>query len=620
MSEQQSKKRPASPPGNSPRKKTRAERRKDAKHDPIYRYWNSVKKLGNQLGGNEYMHPQVAQIKEPLQEFYGHLKNRFSRDKSFIPSDRYIAALIDITSLTGDYISHIDTALSQNAGTGTTPPTEWQQWRSFLARERFIPMVNFAMSLRSTNYLVHQDLQAMRMRSAVSTLRHKISLNAQVAPKIKSHTPDDQSEEKTLRLKIHLLVTTHQIVLTEEVDKLELEALRHIVSTYQDRLTCRVFWIDDLYAEHGCKTCGDNPSGATGKYKSPADGSGTPQIPGLFPSGPISLEDMNQHRFQYVTGGTTCGLKRVPGSTDAELAFFADFPDFHSLPPERTAQLERLAYLIHLAAEYSSPCNTNEAQRGLPKDLRGNMKVLGNRKAYDRKPFGSYAIPSRFKNKRRPEFLHFQTHCVPELAALAYSWFHSSYGGVVAEQTRNFAQEYRLPPLGSISIDEVTWTHNLGCNMTISFNLFSNEAHLDKDGYRYVFSIYVFVDSETGELITDQQRIANCMKGGYLIWPDSHLALRIVHCTGAVLLLWRGTHERHATILSETTDPSVTRYGTSIQINKRLFNAVQQYHKQLEICEQWELNGCQGDCPEFPELPTCYEDVGVNHGETIPEE
>ncbi|KAG8718635.1 hypothetical protein FRC08_004773 [Ceratobasidium sp. 394] len=618
---------PSSSGGSPQKKKTRAERRKSATHSPAWRYGNSIKKLANQLRNPAYMRTEVAEIHQPLMDFYGFLKNRTS---SFNGSERYLAALVEVIDLTGGFIDLINQVVDRTPAAGDTAPPNRDHW-PFIVRERYLPMVNFGRSLRSTCYLAHEDLQIMRMHSAISTLRHHIALHASIAKKIKSKRPEEQSEEKALRLKVHLLITTEQLDMSsKDVDALELDKLRTIVENNKERLDCDIFWLDDLHKNHHCRTCTDNPTGSSGKYPSPSDGSGTPQIPGLFPTGPISVNDLNQHRFRYITGGTTCGLTNYPGTETPELAFFTYFPDFHSLSPEHAARMERLAYLIHLGAYYSSECKTNQAQQALPEELReylnfggghgtenrhkgGEMKVLGNRKARDSKPFGMYAVPSRFKGNKRPDYLEFQKECVPEIATILNLIFQGSYSSVVAERARQFGKEFNLPPLGAISIDEITWNPSMGCNLSISCNNFSNEAHLDKDGYRYVFSVYVFVDRATGELVTDAKRIANCMKGGYLVWPDLHLALKIVHCSGVVLLFWRGTHERHSTILSETTDNSVIRYGTSLQVNKKVFNSVQRYHERLEELERWELNGGPGECPDFPELPTDLNDLCVSH-------
>ncbi|KAG8794465.1 hypothetical protein FRC12_024244 [Ceratobasidium sp. 428] len=157
------------------------------------------------------------------------------------------------------------------------------------------------------------------------------------------------------------------------------------------------------------------------------------------------------------------------------------------------------------------------------------------------------------------------------------------------------------------------WEPSMGCNITFSWFRFSNECHLVKDKHRFTFSAYVFVDTKTGKLIKDAKRIANCMRGGYLIWLDLHLALKIVHCSGVVLLFWRGTHERHCTITSEILDDTVLRIGTSIQVNKRLFDVVQKYYWELEALHLWKLNGWKGKKPPVPLMPTDLDDLGVGY-------
>lgn len=115
----------------------------------------------------------------------------------------------------------------------------------------------------------------------------------------------------------------------------------------------------------------------------------------------------------------------------------------------------------------------------------------------------------------------------------------------------------------------------------------------------------MFVDKLTGQLITDPERIKKCMKGGYLIWPDLHLALKVVHCHGFVILFWRGTHERHCTVTSETLDYGVIRYGTSIQVNKKLLRSVKRFSTTLDAVEQWCLSHDDDEeCPDLPILPT----------------
>jgi hypothetical protein len=149
---------------------------------------------------------------------------------------------------------------------------------------------------------------------------------------------------------------------------------------------------------------------------------------------------------------------------------------------------------------------------------------------------------------------------------------------------------------------------SLGCNFTISFDGFSNQPHLDNDAFRYVFSIYIFVDLD-GNLVTDKALIEECMEGGHFLWPDLHLGLDPSKCNGVVLFLWRGTHERHCTIECKImNDQKVIRYGTSIQVNQGLLSRTVRYHQDMAAYkvsrEFWEKHGCVGPEPVMPLQPT----------------
>lgn len=74
--------------------------------------------------------------------------------------------------------------------------------------------------------------------------------------------------------------------------------------------------------------------------------------------------------------------------------------------------------------------------------------------------------------------------------------------------------------------------------------------------------------------MTDRDRIKECMKGGYFIWPDIHLGVDPSAFPGVLIFLWRGNHERHCTTTSELMDNGVMRYGSSMQVNQQLVHRV----------------------------------------------
>lgn len=97
------------------------------------------------------------------------------------------------------------------------------------------------------------------------------------------------------------------------------------------------------------------------------------------------------------------------------------------------------------------------------------------------------------------------------------------------------------------------------------------------------------------------------MKDGYFLWPDLHLGLDPSHCHGVVMFLWRGTHERHGTMECTIMDGDVIRYGTSIQVNRRLLASVVQYQADVaRYEEQLALfkEGLRRTEPREPARPT----------------
>ncbi|QRV92827.1 hypothetical protein RhiJN_20845 [Ceratobasidium sp. AG-Ba] len=626
-------------------------KRKPSEESPSTQFNTLVKKFANHLAHPAFLHAHIKELQQPLKQYQLWLQKR-----SAPVSPVLVDALREVVSIVGDYKGHMQQATSvseeknSNANTSTTQPSNtnppiintltpiepssaeanspegsvgantnlvWQKW-AFYAREMFLPMVGFARLLCTVCKMNTHMMETTRMYSAISRLRSFREQLQEVNRAIKLSKQRQTSEMKTLHAKVNFLVASRRLVINRFVDQLTYEELHSIVNSYQEFLgEHKVYYLDELHKNHNCALCHNNATviGPDPKpeYNIPPDG--TPEIRGLFRKGAVSLADVEAHNFRFVTGGTTFGLARVPDSDVPELALFIDFPDYRKQTPEHCLRLERLAYLLHLAYKYSTPCYDNGPQNALNENQRGYMGVLGNRKQFFTKiPWGMYAIPDCFKGKHKGEWVNFQTEFMPELAGIISCLFLEATGAqVIAQGAVNFVVKFRLPAFGSTSTKESEWPESAGTSLTVSGDGFSNQCHVDNDKYRYVFSVYVFVDRDTGELITDPKKIEQCMKGGYLIWPDLHLALKIVHCSGVVMLFWRGTHERHCTILSECLDKKIARYGTSLQVNKRLFDSVQKYYGRLEEILAWELGDRSTPCPERPPQPHGLVDLCAMH-------
>lgn len=178
------------------------------------------------------------------------------------------------------------------------------------------------------------------------------------------------------RVQVYYLQHHRRIVLTCAVEDLTLESLQALVARDANFLLDNALEVDRFCPQyHRCtskckSTCSDNPAPLDTKYQSPLDKSGTPQIPGLFPHGPVTVKNLEEHRFLFITGGKTCGLVDVPCSNIPELGLFVDFPKFHELSEADSVRLERLAQLLHLGAWFSKDCTSNSAHQAIPAELR----------------------------------------------------------------------------------------------------------------------------------------------------------------------------------------------------------------------------------------------------------
>ncbi|KAG8724312.1 hypothetical protein FRC09_020304 [Ceratobasidium sp. 395] len=591
-----------------------------------------IQKFGNVLADNSpYSNPEVCDISKPLWAFHGWL-NTLSKKELYFPPPELLRAVKTAVDHAGSYMSPLGRALDQPEPETTddqgdnNPRRAW----SYYARERYGPMVAFAKKLAGVKTLHDQATQVGRIYAANAVLQMHIDRIQWNNKLLKKKDSEAKHDVKILRNKVQFLISTHRIVISRDVDNLSMQQLLDIVERGQKFLhyqNAKTFTLKELAEGHECPPCLADAKvygpHQRPKYPSPPDG--TPQIPNLFPHGAVTLDEFQKHRFRLITGGTCFVTTQPEGSEIPELALFIDFIDYEKESVQHKLRLERLAYLLHLAATFSTPCESNKAHQAVDPELHGFMGVLGHRQGlYTKIPWGMYAPAGQFKKKRKEDWVDFQKEFMPELAAIINVLFlESAAAEWVTEGAMNFVFKYRLPPFGATSTDEDTWMDSAGCSLTVSFegkkageyrlHYFSNECHLDQDKYPYVFSVYVFVDKLTGKLITDPKRIQECIEGGFLIWPDLHLALEIVHCTGVVMLFWRGTHERHGTILSEVKDDTVRRIGTSLQVNKRLFGAVQNHYWRLEEYDDWVVNGMEGAAPERPELPTDLSDYVVMH-------
>ncbi|KAG8723460.1 hypothetical protein FRC09_003266, partial [Ceratobasidium sp. 395] len=299
--------------------------------------------------------------------------------------------------------------------------------------------------------------------------------------------------------------------------------------------------------------------------------------------------------------GTTLGTVDNPDTKTPEIAIFVHFPTPAKIDSEKDLWQE-LAWLLHEGAVNGKVCTTNKAHKAVGCRWRKNV--------FDPTPFDIYAPPPEVQ-KDLELMAEWKEHVynITRIREIFNLKFTSLLASSIAHQAQEFVRGNKLPAFGDYEPDVENHGLSLGSNFTISFLGFFNQAHLDKDGFIYVFSIYIFVDVATGQLVTDRSRIEECMEGGQFLWPDIHGGVDPSQSNGVVIFFWRGTHERHCTIESKVyeEETGVRRYGTSLQVNKTLLRETLKYHQAMANYkveqEAYEASGCEGKAPVEPVQP-----------------
>ncbi|KAG8735684.1 hypothetical protein FRC10_010273 [Ceratobasidium sp. 414] len=376
---------------------------------------------------------------------------------------------------------------------------------------------------------------------------------------------------------VSYLVWNRELVLDTDVKALSLNQLQRICESYTDRVTC-VLDLNEL-RNRRCPACITKLAECTetGPYEQP-DGSAIPQIPGLFCTGAVTPEAVQEHRFHWITSGTTIGMIRNPDTGERQIAFFVHIPVLNDVSTDSLLNWQEFGDLIHEVSNL----------------LRiGKMYAIGYRRAYDKVPYSFYARPDRCKRgELKGEWDEYQ-RSVYRITEILETEFAKTCINEILEKAQSFVAGHILPPLGATSVDPKK--SGPGCNFTIPCKCFANQSHLDHDAFEYVFSVYVFID-RNGNLVTDQERIRKCMKGGQFIWPGVHVGIDTSECSGIVMFLWCGTHERHCTMTSELCDEDTIRIGTSIQVNQQLFDSVATYQANMAAYEESLRNPARLKC------------------------
>ncbi|KAG9126245.1 hypothetical protein FRC07_004299 [Ceratobasidium sp. 392] len=295
------------------------------------------------------------------------------------------------------------------------------------------------------------------------------------------------------------------------------------------------------------------------------DPSALPPIPRLFTHGAVPYEDVDRHQFKLLNRGTHVGTFKSP-SGDREIGIVVHVIEFADMDKELMEVVCQIAGVFHDSMKYGSVANSNAAWKAAGKI--GKMVVAGFTGGYTTgvtahmyTPPPIVRKPGEFQSwvgfQEQQSFLRESFNILFEMASKR-----------LVDQIQSKILELEVPIHGNLSSNFKEHLPGLGANITVSKKL-TNQMHIDNDGLNYALGLFLFAD-RNGNLITDRELIMSSMKGGYFIWPELHLGIDPSKCTGIVLYIWRGVHNRHGTVTQVQVNENVIRYGCSIQVNKRL--------------------------------------------------
>ncbi|KAG8712849.1 hypothetical protein FRC08_014015 [Ceratobasidium sp. 394] len=425
------------------------------------------------------------------------------------------------------------------------------------------PGCNFASALSKIKLNVSPKEFTRLVTDAITMLGDEISRQNST---IRAKKQADQRNLLDLRETAEHLKLLGTITLPDDASPEELD---HLAELHPELFKLNSFCMRARFELHGsCPTCSPpppdkRPKRQAAKYSKHPDT--IPPVPHLFPSGPVKWQDVNLHHFTMFTGGTNVGLIELQNG-ELEVGIVVHVMRFEEMDQDLLSWFKDLAHVFFLTMKYGNETTNNGALNA------GSMKVIGWSAGFFKGvTCHSYVPMDEVRNPEDfPKWVTFQS--MHKFVRVSFNYLFGLVASSIVERTHTTIKDTGIPVFGDHELDFENHEKGLGSSFIVS-RLLANQMHVDNDGMTWAFSLYLFIDNN-GNLVTDWALIRNSMKGGYFIWPDLHLGIDPRLCDGVVMFLFRGIYDRHGTTTQEQISPTVTRYGCSLQVNKRLISKV----------------------------------------------
>ncbi|KNZ45291.1 hypothetical protein VP01_828g1, partial [Puccinia sorghi] len=241
-------------------------------------------------------------------------------------------------------------------------------------------------------------------------------------------------------------------------------------------------------------------------------------------------------------------------------------PELSSFSRRVKYDLQFLSTFLHRSKEFLSPVRSASRSWG------GLMWALGWRKSRDKKQIAGRYI-KKFSASKMAKFNSvFQDS--PRAGEILGKLFWEM-GGIPFEKNQQLMKELNLPDFTNLGYHHKL--PNLACSPHLTFTTdgFFNPPHVDKkDISEFAFVLFLPTFSADGKLAPPSSGYN--ISSGPFIFPDHQFGIDFSHQKGVVKMIWQANKYKHCTMPSDP-NPLFTRLGISLQINRTLSNACQNY-------------------------------------------
>ncbi|KAF9039588.1 hypothetical protein BDP27DRAFT_1435243 [Rhodocollybia butyracea] len=220
--------------------------------------------------------------------------------------------------------------------------------------------------------------------------------------------------------------------------------------------------------------------------------------------------------------------------------------------------------------------NTETDGQGKPYPKPGKMYAAGWHRTMGERGlmFAGISVLKPYGIKAREIAIEKFANATAKLAGVA-KFFRKSLTELYPlgqKMLEDHAERFDVPSFDQLSLlEKGTPVENMpfANSLTITNGDFANYQHMDADAIEVAYGMWWAAKKVNGGWVLDDDCDHDKIKGGQFLIGEYGIAIDFEKASGLVEIYWRGKVDHHGTLTS-VSQPGYTRFGTSIQITRKL--------------------------------------------------